>query len=92
MEVYQLSFIGKLRDKYVHYGDTYNQGEIIHIYSDNYKRKLFYPKLVGIKAYLFRVLNQELHGLDPYKYRVCRHLAKGLGSFSRVLHSKETHA
>ena len=34
---------------------------------DNYKRKLFYPKLEGIRAYLFRVLNRELHGLDPYK-------------------------
>ena len=55
------------------------------------ERRLFYPKLEGIRAYLFRVLNRELHGLDPYKYRVCRHLAKGLGSFSRVLHSKERH-
>ena len=55
------------------------------------ERRLFYLKLEGIRAYLFRVLNRELHGFDPYKYRVCRHLAKGRGSFSRVLHSKERH-
>ena len=36
--VYQLLFIYELRDKYVHYGDNYHQGEIIHINSDNHAR------------------------------------------------------
>ena len=38
LEVYQLLFIYELRDKYSYYGDNYNQGEIIHIYSDNYAK------------------------------------------------------